>query len=189
MRTYNFNLKALILILALTLAGHSYAHKDFDNTEEKKVVKINMKAPLIKFITSNLDIDSQDIEILKEQLKEANFYLLNGDNMEFEVSLIEAESSDAIILIEYGNEDTPVIEDWMLEDDYLNTESTPVIEDWMLEDDYLSTEATPVIEDWMLEDDYLNTEATPVIEDWMLNGDYLSSENTPLIEDWMISQD
>ena len=138
MKTYNLNLKALILILVLTLTGQSYAHRNFALADEKKVVKVNMKAPLIKFITNTLEITSDDLENLKVQLREANFFLINNDNMELQLTLIDSENSDSFLFIEYGNDDNK-LEDWMFEDDYLSSETAPAIEDWMFEDDYLSS--------------------------------------------------
>jgi len=184
MKTHNLNVKTLILIIVLVLAGNSFASQSFDNNEEKKVVKINMKAPLIDFITNNLQIDTEDVEILRSKLKDASFFLLNSDSMEIELNLVEAETSDAILLIE-NSEEVALIEGWMIEEDYLNTEAVPEIEDWMIEEDYLNTEAVPEIEDWMIEEDYLNTEAVPEIEDWMIEEDYLYTEAAPGIEDWM----
>ena len=187
MKTHNLNVKTLILIIVLVLAGNSFASQSFDNNEEKKVVKINMKAPLIDFITNNLQIDTEDVEILRSKLKDASFFLLNSDSMEIELNLVEAETSDAILLIE-NSEEVALIEGWMIEEDYLNTEAVPEIEDWMIEEDYLYTEAAPGIEDWMCDVNYLSSEATPIIEDWMCDGNHLSDEDIPMIEDWMISQ-
>ena len=193
MKTHNLNLKALILILVLTLTGQLYAHKYSHIADEKKAVKINMKAPLVKFIINTMEINSENIENFKQHLQEANFVLINN-SLDLEFTMIDSEHSDSFLVIEYNNVDyldteaAPVIEDWMSDEYYLNAEAAPVIEDWMSDEYYLNTEATPVIEDWMSDVDYLNTEAQPEIEDWMLDVDYLNTEATPVIEDWMMNQ-
>ena len=134
MKTHNLNLNALILILVLTLTGQSYAHNYSSIADEKKVVKINMKAPLIKFITSTLDISSADLEDLKQHLNDASLFIFNNDSIEMEITLIDSKNAESFLIIDYVHESTP-LEAWMFEDDYLNTEAEPVIEDWMFEDD------------------------------------------------------
>jgi hypothetical protein len=187
MKTHNLNIKALILILVLTITGQSFAHNN-SAIDEKKVVKINMKSQLVKFITSTFEMSPEDLNIIKDQLNEASFFLETNGAPEFEFTLTDSNDPESIFVIESPRE-VPPIEDWMMDEDYLFTETEPIIEDWMYEENYLYTEAEPVIEDWMYEENYLYTEAEPVIEDWMCNENYLNTEATPQIEDWMMNDD
>ena len=188
MKTYNLKITALILALTLSFAGQTFAGSVLSKADEKKVVKINMKASLVKFMANTLDISQDDINILKDQIDEANFFIVHSELPELEISLEESTESGSVFVIEYIKE-SPELEDWMFEDDYLSSEEYPVLEDWMYEDNYLSTENSPVIEDWMLEDNYYYTEAQPVIEDWMFDDDYLNTEAQVQIEDWMLDTD
>ena len=90
MKTLNQQLTALILILALAFSAQVYASTMSQGpADEKKLVKINMKAPLVQFITQSLDISEEDINTLKEQINEANFYILNNSDAEIELTIEE----------------------------------------------------------------------------------------------------
>ena len=189
MKTHNLNLKALILVLVLTITGQSFANYQYDGANEKKVIKINMEAPIIKLITTTLEVSQEDLAILESELNEAVIVLINNESPDFEFTLTGLDEPEGLFIVE-SNPEVPMIEDWMMEDDYLYTEAEPVIEDWMFEDTYLNAEAAPVIEDWMYSEDYLSTEASPSIEDWMMvDNHYIHTECCPKIEDWMMDDD
>jgi len=139
------NLKTIVLILSLAIAGQSYAKTEIKKTDDKKVVRISMSDTLIKMIAARLEISSADLENAMLMIEDWMF----SDNY-------------------YYTENEPEIESWMLEDDYLFTETEPAIESWMLEDNHFgSPEAEPVLEDWMFDAGNPGAETGPVIEDWM----------------------
>lgn len=188
MKTHNLNLKALILVLILTITGQSFANYQYDGADEKKVVKINMQAPIVQFLARTLEVSQEDMALLENELSEAVIFILS-DLPDIEFNIIDSDEPKELFIVK-RNPNIPMIEDWMMEDDYLYTEAEPVIEDWMYEDCYLNTEASPVIEDWMFSEDYLNTEASPAIEDWMMEDNYYThTECCPQIEDWMMDDD
>ncbi len=188
MKTHNLNLKALILILVLTITGQSFATSQLDDVDEKKLVKINMEAPIIKFLAITLEVSQEDMALFEEELNEAVTFVLS-DFPDVEFSLTDSDEPESLFIVEI-NPDIPMIEDWMMDEDHLYTEAEPVLEDWMYEESYLNTEASPVIEDWMISEDYLSAEASPVIEDWMMEDNYYThTECCPQIEDWMMEDD
>ena len=163
MNTHKLNLKTIVLILSLAIAGQAYAKTEIKKTDDKKVVRISMSDTFIKMVSARLEISAIEIENAMLMIEGWMF----SENY-------------------YYTENEPEIESWMLEDDYLFTEAEPAIENWMLEDNYLFTEAEPAIESWMLEDNHFGSpEAEPVLEDWMFDAGNPGAETGPVIEDWM----
>ena len=188
MKAHNLKMKSLVLITALSVSGVSYANSGYEKADGKKVVRVSVKEPLVRLMSNSFDIDLNNLEYIKDQINEANIFLVSNNIENFEISFDPSSMEKAFYIVEYS-EDTPALEDWMFEEEYYTYEAEPVIEDWMLEEDYLNTESVPVLEDWMFEEDYYVKEARPVFEAWMMEEDYLSTETAPVMEDWMLDED
>lgn len=169
MNANNLKLKSLVLIIAMAIAGQSYAKSEFDKNEGKKLVKISMKEPLLNFISTTLDLPQAEIESIREQIAEARVYIDRDKLEEVEYALDEFNTNNPLFVIEFKRDSQP-LEDWMFEDDYYINEHEPVIEDWMFDLDYLSSSETgPELEDWMFEVFDAEQEKAPAIESWMLD--------------------
>lgn len=133
MKTLATKFSILILILALAAGTQAKAEKNSVNTDKKETVLVNIKAPLLKYISETFKIEGISICICEQEI-----------SLTCETEILE-------VLGLYEDYESNQLEKWMFAELITPMEDT-TLEDWMFDTDYFDDNVK--IEEWMLDTEY-----------------------------------
>jgi len=158
----------LIKIAALILVGISL---NLQVRAEGDKYSRNARPVLTQF-SNYIKLSGEDIKNMQLLLSQTDAVHVTWNNHELKFAL--DGKMVPVYSIRFEAADEGLVEDWMLEPDYLNEESEGEIESWMLNPDYLDADHQP-LEDWMFNSVRPSEiENNNPLEPWMFESNYLS---------------